>query len=70
MERRANCTPVEVEDDCGKRGIIYVYNKEFKEENCIPLGNWTKDHEKLKFLGNEDIKEDVLGNEKLNIEGI
>ncbi len=50
MEKMAGYTPVEVEDDGGKKGIIYVYNGEVEEKNFVPYGNWTKDNEKLKII--------------------
>lgn len=56
MERVAGYTPVEVEDDAGKKGIIYIYNGEVKEENIVSFGNWAKDNEKLKIVG--DLVED------------
>ena len=57
MEKGAGYTAVEVEDDGGKTGIIYVYNGGVKESNLIPFGQWVKDNEKIKFLlgvNNED----------------
>ena len=63
MERRANYIPVEVVDDAGKEGVIYVYNGEVKEENFILFGNWTKDHEKLKIVG-DDEKLQIVGGVK------
>lgn len=50
METRANYIPVEVVDDAGKVGIIYVYNGEVEEKNLVSSGNWTKDDEKLKII--------------------
>lgn len=55
MERNAGYTPVEAEDDEGKKGTIYVYNGEVNEVNLVPFGQWTKDDEKLKIIeGAED----------------
>ncbi len=55
MERMAGYTPIEVEDDKEKKGILYVYNGEVDEKNFVPYGNWTKDDEKLKIIkGDED----------------
>lgn len=50
MERQAGYTPVEVEDDEGKAGIIYVYDNEVNENNLVQFGQWTKDNEKLKVV--------------------
>ena len=52
MERNAGYTPVEVVDDEGKSGIIYVYDKEVNEDKIVPFGNWGKDNEKLKIARN------------------
>jgi len=51
MEKSAGYTSVEVEDDEGKSGTIYVYNGEVDEKNLIPFGQWTKEDEKLKIIG-------------------
>ncbi len=50
MEKGAGYTAVEVEDDEGEKGILYVYNGEVKENNLVPFGQWTKENEKIKFL--------------------
>lgn len=50
MEQSANYTPTEVEDDVGKKGILYVYNGKVQESNFIPFGNWTKNNEKLNII--------------------
>lgn len=50
MERMAGYTPIEVEDDDGKKGTLYVYDREIEEKFFIPFGNWTKDNEKLKIV--------------------
>lgn len=60
MEQKANYTSIKVIDDGGKEGILYIYNGKFKEKNKVIFGNWTKDHEKLKI---------VSENEKLRIIG-
>ena len=50
MEQSAGYTPIEVEDDGGKKGILYVYNGNVNEDNLIRFGNWTKDDEKMKII--------------------
>lgn len=54
MEKRAGYSSVEVEDEEGKCGIIYVYDKEVDENNLIASGNWTKDNEKLEIIKTVD----------------
>jgi len=53
MERSAGYTPVEVKDNDGKIGVIYVYDRAVDDKNIICSGDWTKDNEKLKII--EDI---------------
>ncbi len=50
MECSAGYTPIEAEDDNGKKGVIYVYKGEFNEDNLVRSGNWTKDDEKMKII--------------------
>ena len=54
LERRANYTPVEVEDEDGKSGTIYVYNGDVDKSKIIPFGKLTKDDEKLKIAKEEN----------------
>jgi len=56
MEQRAGYDAVEVEDDIGKKGILHVYNRQVQKENIISSGNWTKNHEKLNIVDNNDRK--------------
>ena len=53
IEKNANYIPIEVKDDVGNSGIIYVYNGEVKEENFISIGNWVRGDEKLKIIKDE-----------------
>jgi len=56
MEKSAGYVSVEVVDDKDKTGIIYVYERGVDEKRFLPLGNWTKDNERLKIVG--DIKDE------------
>lgn len=47
MEKRAGYIPVEVEDNEGVKGTIYVFQGEVKQENHIPRGVWSKNFEKM-----------------------
>ena len=50
MEQLANYTSVEIDDDAGKRGILYVYNGKVEKSRFISFGNWTRNNEKLNIL--------------------
>ncbi len=54
MEQNAGYHPVEVVDDKGKEGVVYVYEGAVKEENLIPHGVWMKGHERLNIVGAVD----------------
>ena len=50
MEKRAGYSSVEVKDDDGNVGIIYVYDREVDKNRIISSGNWTKWHERLNII--------------------
>lgn len=50
MECLANCNPVEVKDDGGKQGTLYIYSGKVNKNNFISSGHWTKGHEKLTII--------------------
>lgn len=47
MEKRAGYIPVEVGDNEGVKGTIYVYQGKVKEEKYIKNGIWSKNFEKM-----------------------